>query len=188
MGSGNAVFILPGALRARGAQLARASLRLIHSRRGSVLHETGHCLCTAADSSGDFSNALDAAVAQSSPFVLLTPRIGAEFDASVLDRQHNAHLRVAARSLDSPSASGVLGHPVLFETSAESFLSNPDLAKEIFGPTTLLVRYGEARELLDAALALDGHLTVTVHAEEDDLINYPRAPLYFRKESRPTDL
>ncbi len=173
MGSGNPVFILPGALRTRGAQLARQLFDSFTLGGGQFCTKPGIVFAPPRDSTGDFSNALDAAVAQSSPFVLLTPRIGAEFDASVLDRQHNAHLRVAARSLDSPIESGVLGHPVLFETSAESFLSNPDLEKEIFGPTTLLVRYGQSKELLDAARALDGHLTVTVHADEDDLRDFP---------------
>jgi alpha-ketoglutaric semialdehyde dehydrogenase len=43
------------------------------------------------------------------------------------------------------------------------------LEKEIFGPTTLLVHFGQKQELLKAALALDGQLTVTIHADENDM-------------------
>jgi alpha-ketoglutaric semialdehyde dehydrogenase len=51
----------------------------------------------------------------------------------------------------------------------KSFLSNPGLEKEIFGPTTLLVHFGQKQELPKAALALNGQLTVTIHADEDDM-------------------
>jgi NADP-dependent aldehyde dehydrogenase len=43
------------------------------------------------------------------------------------------------------------------------------LEEDIFGPTTLLIHYGEPRELIDVAKRLHGHLTATIHGTEDDL-------------------
>jgi hypothetical protein len=57
----------------------------------------------------------------------------------------------------------------LFETDARSFLADENLAAEIFGPATLLVRHSNREEVLEAARNLDGHLTATIHGTEQDL-------------------
>ncbi|MGB2632855.1 MAG: aldehyde dehydrogenase (NADP(+)) [Candidatus Acidiferrum sp.] len=172
LGSCNPVFILPGAIRARGPQIARQLFESFTLGGGQFCTKPGIVFVPPQDSIAEFSTALDAAVAQSQNFVLLTPRMGAEFNNAIRGREHKTHLRVAARSSTSPDPSGVIGQPILFDTSAESFLANHDLEKEIFGPTTLLVHYGRRQELLDAANALEGHLTVTVHAEDEDLKDF----------------
>jgi NADP-dependent aldehyde dehydrogenase len=43
------------------------------------------------------------------------------------------------------------------------------LGEEVFGPTTLLVHYGAAADLLKAARQLHGHLTATIHGTDEDL-------------------
>jgi NADP-dependent aldehyde dehydrogenase len=48
-------------------------------------------------------------------------------------------------------------------------LGDPSLHDEIFGPTTLLVAYNTKPELMAAAVALEGHLTATIHGTEKDL-------------------
>jgi NADP-dependent aldehyde dehydrogenase len=57
----------------------------------------------------------------------------------------------------------------VFETDVSSLLGSPDLSSEVFGPSTLLVRFSSQAELLDAARSLRGHLTATVHGTEQDL-------------------
>src|SRR5271167_3175727 len=130
MGSCNPVFILPGAMRTRGPQLARQLFESFTLGGGQFCTKPGIIFVPPNDTIAEFSTVLDAAVAQSPPFVLLTPRTGAEFNDAILDRQHTAHLRIAAGTNDAQDASGVIGQPTLFETSAESFLSNHDLEKE----------------------------------------------------------
>jgi 2,5-dioxopentanoate dehydrogenase len=49
------------------------------------------------------------------------------------------------------------------------FVAKPDLADEIFGPDTLLVRCDETKDYLQVARALDGHLTATIFGDEEDL-------------------
>jgi len=61
---------------------------------------------------------------------------------------------------------------VVFETDAHSFLNAPDLAGEIFGPSTLLVRHSTHDELLRVAQHLEGHLTATIHGTDQDLSNF----------------
>jgi NADP-dependent aldehyde dehydrogenase len=60
----------------------------------------------------------------------------------------------------------------VFETDAQSFLQDPDLAAEIFGPSTLLVRHSQREQVLEIARGLEGHLTATIHGTEDDLHSF----------------
>jgi len=46
------------------------------------------------------------------------------------------------------------------------------LAKEIFGPGTLIVRYESREELLALARGLEGQLTATLHGTDADLSGY----------------
>ena len=70
----------------------------------------------------------------------------------------------------SPGNGSEIGvNPALFETDAQSFLQNPELAAEVFGPATLLVRHTRRAELLEVASSLEGHLTATIHGTENDL-------------------
>src|SRR5690606_28608320 len=51
----------------------------------------------------------------------------------------------------------------------EDLAAARELLGEVFGPSTLLVRYGEPDELPAVAAALEGQLTATVHGEPFEL-------------------
>ena len=61
-------------------------------------------------------------------------------------------------------------HPVLFKTTAGILESHPQLAEEIFGPTSTLIEMKSKDEMLSAARNLSGHLTATIHGTEEDLV------------------
>ena len=69
-----------------------------------------------------------------------------------------------ARSLFPWSGDG----PALFETDSATFLSVPDLAEEVFGPSSLVVRYHCLDETLAMARAMEGNLTATIHSGPGD--------------------
>jgi hypothetical protein len=60
-------------------------------------------------------------------------------------------------------------HPSLFRFIPFALRKKPKLSEEVFGPTTLLVHYNNAAELLKTVHALEGHLTATILGTEDDL-------------------
>ena len=53
--------------------------------------------------------------------------------------------------------------------SGSHLLEDPELAKEIFGPSTLIVRYTGEAELIALAKALEGQLTATLHGTNADI-------------------
>ena len=52
---------------------------------------------------------------------------------------------------------------------AKLFLAQPELHQEVFGPSTLLVACRDVEEMRAVARALDGQLTATIQASDDEL-------------------
>ena len=72
-------------------------------------------------------------------------------------------------TLVEPDPNNPLAMPGFYETDAESFVNDPVLHQEVFGPATLLVRARDAEEAMAVAEALEGQLTATFHGTEADL-------------------
>ncbi len=70
--------------------------------------------------------------------------------------------RVEAEVGKSAAGAVVLG------TSADAFLADQSMADEMFGPATLMVEAGDEEAMLGVAESLEGQLTATVHATEED--------------------
>jgi NADP-dependent aldehyde dehydrogenase len=66
-------------------------------------------------------------------------------------------------------SNGAQVQAALFRTDAKSFVADPSLGDEIFGPSGLLVTYSGRDELLQLARSLEGQLTATVHGSAEDL-------------------
>ena len=100
---------------------------------------------------------------------MLTEGICKSYKAGIANRGANA--RVALLAEPAAAADAAKGHvsPVLFEVTAKDLLDEPDLALEIFGPSTLVVRYADKKELLALTRDLEGQLTATLHGTEADI-------------------
>jgi alpha-ketoglutaric semialdehyde dehydrogenase len=108
-------------------------------------------------------------VHESKAFNLLSAGIRSAYQSSLARRKTEGGVKVSAER-PSPGNSSEIGvNAVLFETDVRSFLENPELAAEVFGPATLLVRHSRRADLLKVASSLEGHLTATIHGTEDDL-------------------
>ncbi|MFF8844314.1 hypothetical protein ACF08N_16605 [Streptomyces sp. NPDC015127] len=65
----------------------------------------------------------------------------------------------------------------LLTTTVDAVKADPDrFLVECFGPTSVVVDYRDISEVLELLPLLPGHLTATVHTEEDD----PHAPTLLR--------
>lgn len=61
------------------------------------------------------------------------------------------------------------GRPVIASTQAQEFLQNPNLAEEVFGPFSLVVRCKGLSDLHAVLNALHGQLTATVIGDEKEI-------------------
>ena len=179
MGSTNPLFILPGALQEPGslgepgAALAAALVASFTLGSGQFCTKPGVVFIPEAGSEA-FVEALRGAVGSLGRLGMLTPGIAARYGHLVQRRISAGQAEVFAGAQAVTNAEGTAAAmPVVFGVTLEEFRAHPELGEELFGPTTLLVRYGAAgdgiAELVRAAEEMHGHLTATIHGTPEDL-------------------
>lgn len=168
MGSINPVFLLPGALERQPEALAvglHASVTLgvgqFCTNPGLVFLQTGAAAHT-------FAGKLESLLGATPPGVMLTTDICAQYHAGVEKFSNTPGVKRLTKSSVGASAAQAEARAALFVTDAETFLGNPALMEEVFGPSTLLVECASRRQMLAAASQLEGQLTTTVHGDSDD--------------------
>jgi NADP-dependent aldehyde dehydrogenase len=170
MGSTNPVFVLPGALRERAADMAKGLQTSFTLGSGQFCTKPG--LVFLPDRNADaFVEALRTGVATLGTHGMLTPSIAERYNAAVAQRREAGTAEWIAGLESAPAGEGANAGAALFSVPLATFAKNHDLEEEIFGPTTLLVHYGQPRDLVDVARRLHGHLTATIHGTEEDLRN-----------------
>jgi alpha-ketoglutaric semialdehyde dehydrogenase len=168
MSSTNPVFILPGALRRNAGAIATGLYASFTLGAGQFCTKPGMVFVPQDSSADDFVNRLRTSVQESEPFTLLTASIHSTYCKETAQRKTVPGVRVLAEK-PVPGGPQFNVGAALFETNASSFLHDPALASEIFGPSTLLVREASRDQLLQIARNMEGHLTATIHGTEDDL-------------------
>jgi alpha-ketoglutaric semialdehyde dehydrogenase len=169
MSSTNPVFILPGALREKSDAIATGLHASVTIGAGQFCTKPGMVFLPEGVSDESFIASLRKQVQESKQFNLLTAGIRSAYQASVARRKAEKGVNLSAQRPSSGNGAEIGVNPALFETDVQSFLQNPELAAEVFGPATLLIRHSSRAQLLEVASHLEGHLTATIHGTEDDL-------------------
>ena len=168
MSSANPVFILPGALRERGENIAAGLHASFTLGAGQFCTKPGLVFLPQGPDAAAFEQKLRHLVEESAQFHLLTRTIHSSYDSAIAARKRDAAVRLIAEGPQAAVDAGFAAHSALFETDAAAFLDS-DFEAEIFGPTTLLVQHSSRDQVLAIARGLEGHLTATIHGTEQDL-------------------
>ncbi len=171
MSSTNPVFILPGALRERGENIAAGLHTSFTMGAGQFCTKPGMIFLSRGKEADWFTDKLKNLVAGSTPFHLLTKSIHSAYDLALAERELDAAVTLVAKPPEPAELAGFAVSSALFETDAATFLES-DLGAEIFGPTTLLVRHWTRDQILDIARSLEGQLTATIHGTKQDLHDF----------------
>lgn len=171
MSSVNPVFVLPGALRERRGQIATGVHASMTLGAGQFCTKPGMVILSDGTEAAEFSEKLRELVAASADFTVLNRGIQSAYQKGLGERSASAHARPLAQGSNATKA-GFQVAAVAFETAADDLLREPGLADELFGPSTLLVKYSDREELLKLARNLEGHLTATIHGTSQDLVEY----------------
>ena len=166
MGSTNPVFVLPGALRERGEQIATGLHASFTIGVGQFCTKPGLVFVETGSEGNSLVAKMAELVKKSSGGALLTSGIASAYRTGIAARS-----KKISASATSPENPGVAS-AVLFETDYNTFVSDPALADELFGPTTTVIRSTDHGQLLDFAGKMHGHLTATIHGTEQDLRDY----------------
>lgn len=166
MSSVNPVILLPGALATRAEALAREFVASLSLGVGQFCTNPGLILALENEGLRRFLEAACPAVAAVEPAVMLSAGI---HDAYVRGTERLAADGAVSRLARAPESSAPhCGRAALFGVTARSLLARPQLAGEIFGPASVLVRCADRDELLQVIERLEGQLTVTLHLQEGD--------------------
>ncbi|MEL6843634.1 MAG: aldehyde dehydrogenase (NADP(+)), partial [Bacteroidota bacterium] len=167
MGSTNPVFVLPRA-QAAFESLAKSLAASVTLGVGQFCTNPGLVFLPESEHRESFGAALRNAISDSQAGTMLTAGIKAAFEQGTTELANQTELLAKGTKADTTNA--VEGQ--IYQTTLATFLNNPTLAEEVFGPSSILVMANETEALLEAARKLEGHLTATIHGTEDDLYEY----------------
>jgi NADP-dependent aldehyde dehydrogenase len=163
LGSVNPVVVTPGAVRERGAELVKAYVGSFTLGAGQFCTKPG--LLFLPEGHG-LTDELAAAVGATKAQPLLNEHIASGFASRLSTLESEAGVRVLVGD-DTNDKSAP--HPTLVMVSGEDFAANIEaLREECFGPSSLVITYGDLGELLDLLGGLEPSLTATIQGQTDE--------------------
>ena len=171
MGSINPVILLPDALENRYNQIAEQYASSITLGAGQFCTNPGLLIAMKSAGLEKFKKALGDALAKINSSTMLTPGICKNYSAlseEMLEEQGVSIIGKGNLSDDRTNQA----QPIVASVSASSFLVNPKLKEEVFGPYSLLVEADYEVQLQQVLDHLQGQLTASVVADETDLVKY----------------
>jgi NADP-dependent aldehyde dehydrogenase len=170
MGSTNPVFILPGALRERKAEIAKGLTASVTLGAGQFCTNPGLVFFEESADAAQFQNLAAENFQEVTAATMLTSQIHRAYENGIEKLRKQAGVAMLAKG--KAGEEGFQGVGRLFQTNARNFLANAPLEEEVFGPSTLAVTASNKTELLEIAQKLKGHLTATLWVTNDDLKEY----------------
>jgi alpha-ketoglutaric semialdehyde dehydrogenase len=167
MSSINPVFLLPGALAEKGAGLAQGFVDSLVMGVGQFCTNPGLVIGLAGEQLEAFTAAAAEALQAKGAGTMLTAGIHKAYTDAIEKRGGVSGLTLVARG--SAEGQGCAAQAALYLCDAATFLANPALEDEIFGPASVMIACRDEAEILDVANHLEGQLTATVHATGADL-------------------
>jgi NADP-dependent aldehyde dehydrogenase len=167
MSSVNPTFILPSALEKDYVSIAKGLFNSFTLGVGQFCTKPGIVFLPESKILQKFADFVKELTLESSSTPLLTAGIQDAYQKSIDERNENT----ASASSENETL-GFAVNPTIFQTNAEHFLNDEELSKEIFGPTTLLIKANSSTELLEIVNKMEGQLTATIFGDENDLQEY----------------
>lgn len=170
MGSVNPVFLLPEKLKKDTASIASMYAVSITQGAGQFCTNPGILVGIKSNSLNEFEKLLGEQIEKVKPVKMLHPGIAKNF----LQKRKKAltEENVVAAAVTEFESEENESIPTLAEVFATSFLKNPLLHKEVFGPFSLLVKCEDMKELQQVANAMEGQLTCSLIATEEEMKNH----------------
>jgi len=169
MGSVNPVFLLPGALRERSDTISEGLTQSVNLGVGQFCTNPGLVFGIESEPLERFIQVTGEQVNQVPTGIMLHQGIRNAYKQGIDTFQQVGNVEIAAQSRSGADNTGTEAPSTLMVTDADTFLANPRLAEEVFGPSTLIIRCRSAGNMESVAGALEGNLTASIHGTDEDL-------------------
>lgn len=167
MGSVNPVFILPQKLKESTEDTARNLAASVTLSVGQFCTNPGIIFGIEGETLDNFIKILGAEARKKGAAPMLHEGIAKGYK----ERSERAVSQPGVDPVDTLEKKE--GTPLIASVSGKDFLDNPILHEEVFGPFSIVVRCANLGEMTRAAESMEGQLTTTIIATEEELLNAP---------------
>jgi NADP-dependent aldehyde dehydrogenase len=168
MGSINPVFLLPEKIKQSATEVAKMYASSITLSVGQFCTNPGIIIGIENDGLGNFISVLSAEIKNIAPAAMLHPGIAKAFVEKRKAALQQSDVEILAVSATEPKENQ--GTPTVASATAEAFFKNPVLHQEVFGPYSIIIRCKNIYEMIEVAKHLEGQLTSTLMATENDIL------------------
>ena len=169
MGSINPVVITQAALASRADDIADGLVASVTMGTGQFCTNPGLILLEDSAASQDFIAAVTEKMDAAPEGVLLNAAIESGLQSAVSQTLDNPNISVLTGGEAVAESDFFCFRNTVLQTTASTIRADDRLQVEHFGPVTLFVVCEDGDDLRETVNALEGNLTSTVHAEEDEL-------------------
>ena len=167
MGSINPVFLLPGKLKESATEIATMYAASITLGTGQFCTNPGLIIGIEGQELENFITTLGAEIKKVAPSPMLHPGIAKLFSEN---RQRALSQEdVVTVAVTDTAVKDNQGIPTIASASGKAFLNNTVLHQEVFGPYSIVIRCKNMDEMIAVARNLEGQLTATLMATDDDI-------------------
>lgn len=169
MGSINPVILMPEKLQNEGVEVAQRYLQSITAGMGQFCTNPGLLIGVAGEGLDVFVKELANGMTQVAPAAMLNAGIYQNYEGKRTIVTSQEGVRIEAES-QLPKSGIIQAIPTLASVDATYFLSNPLLHQEVFGPFSLLVICQDLAEMQKVIEHLEGQISCTIMATEQELL------------------
>ncbi|MDZ4795768.1 MAG: aldehyde dehydrogenase (NADP(+)) [Bacteroidota bacterium] len=167
MSSINPVFLLPEKMKTEAVAIAQQYAGSITLGVGQFCTNPGLIIGLESKELTAFTDALGKEIKKTAPATMLHAGIFKNYRKKKDDMLKQDGVELVAVSDTKPALNQ--GSPTIASASGQTFLKNPLLHQEVFGPYSLVIRCKDMKEMLQVANQLEGQLTATLMATENDI-------------------
>jgi alpha-ketoglutaric semialdehyde dehydrogenase len=171
MGSTNPVFLMPEKLAQSPSAIAKMYASSITMSMGQFCTNPGIIVGIEGKELKEFIDELGQLVKEVPPAPMLHKGIAHSFAEKRMAALAQPDISLVASA--SPTPNILDGIPTIVSVGGEHFLNNPLLHQEVFGPYSMVVRCRNKEEMLEIARMMEGQLTATLMATEQDIKQHP---------------
>lgn len=165
MGSINPVVISAKSLQNEGEKWAETYANSVTLGTGQFCTNPGLILSFEGDALDRFAESLAEQVVEKDSSCMLHPNIKKSYDALKLEVTNQEGVTTLGNASDVKQN---YADQAVARVSGDQFLKNPKLHQEVFGPFSLIVACKDQSQLVDIIEQLEGQLTGTIIASEDE--------------------
>lgn len=170
MSSINPVFLLPGKLKTDAAATAKMYAGSITLGAGQFCTNPGLIIAVDDEHTKSFLQELDAEIKKTVPASMLHAGIHTNYLTKQTQLLSQAGVQEYSRT--ETAAGEMQAAPVIAISNAATFMANPVLHQEVFGPLSLVILCRDVAEMEKLTEYIEGQLTVSMMADENDLLTY----------------